>query len=118
MTCRDLAESAGLSLRFLTQVEAGTGNIAVTRLARLAHALDVRLADLVADPAVDSSAHRTVIVLLGLRGAGKSSLGRAVAQSLNIGFQEHDRLVEEAAGMDLKELFPLHGDAYYRRLAR
>jgi len=59
-----------------------------------------------------------VIALLGLRGAGKSTVGRRLARRLRVPFVELDRRVEEAAGMSLGELFALHGEAYYRRLER
>ena len=124
---RELAAVSGLSERFLAQVEGGKGNIAVTRLARLADALDCRPGRLV-DPAPEGDA-RCVVSLLGVRGAGKSTLGAWVAADLgssvdhpsggwDIEFVEHDAEVEEAAGMELGEMFALHGDAYYRRLAR
>src|SRR5688500_9305046 len=48
LTLRVLAESAGLSERFLSDLEAGRGNIAITRLAAVAEVLDVPLAALVA----------------------------------------------------------------------
>jgi XRE family aerobic/anaerobic benzoate catabolism transcriptional regulator len=116
LTRRELALAARLSERFLAQVETGEGNIAVTRLARLADALGCRPGTLV-DPSPVADGRR-VVSLLGLRGAGKSTLGQRVADALGISFHEHDRVVEEAAGMDLGELFALHGDAYYRRVAR
>jgi XRE family aerobic/anaerobic benzoate catabolism transcriptional regulator len=59
-----------------------------------------------------------VIALLGLRGAGKSTIGRRLARRLRRPFVELDRRVEEAAGMSLGELFALHGESYYRRLER
>ncbi|HET8645472.1 MAG TPA: shikimate kinase, partial [Vicinamibacteria bacterium] len=59
-----------------------------------------------------------VIALLGLRGAGKSTIGRRLARRLRLPLVELDRRVEEAAGMSLPELFALHGEAYYRRLER
>lgn len=113
---RELATVSGLSERFLAQVESGQGNIAVTRLARLADALGCRPGRLI-DPA-PAADQRRVVALLGLRGAGKSTLGARVASELGLGFVEHDRVVEDAAGMALGEVFAIHGDAYYRRLAR
>lgn len=59
-----------------------------------------------------------VVALLGLRGAGKSTIGRGLAQRLQLPFFELDALVEEAAGLSLSNLFALHGEAYYRRLVR
>lgn len=59
-----------------------------------------------------------VIALLGLRGAGKSTIGRQLAERLGVPFVELDELVERAAGLSLSGIFSLHGEAYYRRLAR
>ena len=59
-----------------------------------------------------------VVALLGLRGAGKSTIGRRLAERLGVPFVELDELVEKAAGLSLAGVFSLHGEAYYRRLAR
>jgi XRE family aerobic/anaerobic benzoate catabolism transcriptional regulator len=59
-----------------------------------------------------------VIALVGLRGAGKSTIGPRLAKRLKLAFVELDQRIEEAAGMRLGELFALHGEAYYRRLER
>lgn len=58
------------------------------------------------------------IALIGLRGAGKSTLGAALARRLQVPFVQLDRLVEEAAGMRLAEVFDLLGQAAFRRLER
>jgi XRE family transcriptional regulator, aerobic/anaerobic benzoate catabolism transcriptional regulator len=58
------------------------------------------------------------IALVGLRGAGKTTLGQLVAQALSIPFVELDREVERASGMELSEIFATHGQAMYRRLER
>ncbi len=117
LTQRELARRAELSPRFLAQVEAGRGNIAVTRLARLARGLGVELSATLAD-LPSSPVDCGVIALLGLRGAGKSCLGRELALRLGVPFVEQDALVEEAAGMERGEVFTLHGEDYYRDLAR
>jgi XRE family aerobic/anaerobic benzoate catabolism transcriptional regulator len=111
-TLKDAAAAAGLSTRFLADVEAGRGNISVVRLADLARALSTPLPDLLREPGPARFA------LLGLRGAGKSTVGRLVAQKAGLRFHELDGLVEEAAGLPLPELFAVHGEAYYRRLER
>jgi XRE family aerobic/anaerobic benzoate catabolism transcriptional regulator len=103
-----LAERAGLSPRFVASLEAGQANIAIGRLAAVAWALELPLPELVA------SARRSV-ALLGLRGAGKTTLGRALARAVGLPFIEVDERVEEAAGLSLGELFALHGEATYRR---
>jgi XRE family aerobic/anaerobic benzoate catabolism transcriptional regulator len=58
------------------------------------------------------------IALVGLRGAGKTSLGQLVAQALSVPFVELDREIERASGMELSEIFASHGQAVYRRLER
>jgi XRE family transcriptional regulator, aerobic/anaerobic benzoate catabolism transcriptional regulator len=115
LTLRDLASRSGLSMRFLMDVEAGRGNISVRRLADLAAALQTTAADLVTPR---DAARATVIALLGLRGAGKTTIGRRLARRLRIPFVELDRQIEARAGLALGELFSLHGEDYYRRLER
>jgi XRE family aerobic/anaerobic benzoate catabolism transcriptional regulator len=115
LTLRDLASRSGLSMRFLMDVEAGRGNISVRRLSDLAAALQTTAADLVTP--FDEAAP-TVIALLGLRGAGKTTIGRALARRRRIPFIELDRQIEARAGLALGELFSLHGEDYYRRLER
>ncbi len=59
-----------------------------------------------------------VIALLGLRGAGKSTIGKQLAKRLGLAFVELDHAIESAAGLTLAEIFELHGESYYRRLER
>ena len=58
------------------------------------------------------------LALIGLRGAGKSTVGPTLARQLKTEFVEIDKLVEKAAGMSLSEIFATHGEAYYRELER
>ncbi len=58
------------------------------------------------------------IALIGLRGAGKSTLGRMLAARRGVGFLELDREIEREAGMDIGAVFELHGQPGYRRLER
>ncbi len=107
-----LAERAGLSLRFLARVESGQGNISILRLEALARALDTT-----PDRLVRPRAHRSELVtLVGLRGAGKSTIGPLLARRLGCPFVEMDGLITEASGLTLEQLFELHGERYYRRL--
>jgi shikimate kinase len=54
------------------------------------------------------------IVLVGLMGAGKTSVGRRLAEKLNIPFVDADHEIEAAAGKPIKEIFADHGEAYFR----
>jgi XRE family aerobic/anaerobic benzoate catabolism transcriptional regulator len=65
-----------------------------------------------------SSTTPRFVALIGLRGAGKSTVGPVLARRLKIEFVELDKLVEKAAGMSLAEIFATHGEAYYRELER
>jgi XRE family aerobic/anaerobic benzoate catabolism transcriptional regulator len=58
------------------------------------------------------------IALIGLRGAGKTTLGRRAAQVLGVPFVELDREIERASGMELSEIFSMHGQPMFRRLER
>ena len=143
---RALSEKSGVSERFLADLEGGSGNISVGRLADVARALGTSAGTLLrqaegaaASPGSDllaglsreelqeaerwlrarfGRAQGPMVALVGLRGAGKSTIGRALAAKLSVPFFELDALVEEAAGLSLSGIFSLHGEAYYRRLAR
>jgi XRE family aerobic/anaerobic benzoate catabolism transcriptional regulator len=58
------------------------------------------------------------IALVGLRGAGKTALGQLAAKALNVPFVELDREIERASGMELSEIFAVHGQVMFRRLER
>ena len=67
--------------------------------------------------AVASERHQR-IALIGLRGAGKSTLGAMLAKSLDAPFIELDREIERESGTSLAEVFDLYGQAAYRRYER
>jgi XRE family transcriptional regulator, aerobic/anaerobic benzoate catabolism transcriptional regulator len=144
----ELARRSHLSPRFLAQLEAGRGNISVARLARIASALEQSLHSLIPANKKDVSLRGQVwelvescpaedfeelynwlserqqrrvphsVALVGVRGAGKSTIGKLLARRLAIPFVEFDAMLEKEAGISLVELFAIHGEAYYRQLER
>jgi len=148
LTIKELSDRAGLSPRFVAQLEAGQGNISISRLADVATALGRPLQELLPPTSNDGSLHSEIwhqinhcteedlqelrdwlaerkgrtetrfIALVGLRGAGKSTVGAQLAKKLKMDFVEIDSLIERTAGMSLGEIFAIHGEDYYRRLER
>lgn len=55
------------------------------------------------------------IVLIGLMGAGKTAVGRRLANRLDLPFMDADTEIEVAAGMSVSEIFTEHGEAYFRQ---
>ena len=145
---QELAARSHLSPRFLSQLEAGRGNISVARLARIASALETSLHSLIPADKKDVSLRGQVwelvescreedfeelyawlserqqrhvphsIALVGVRGAGKSTIGKMLARRLAIPFVEFDAMLEREAGVSLVEMFAIHGEAYYHQLER
>jgi XRE family aerobic/anaerobic benzoate catabolism transcriptional regulator len=113
LTRRALAERSGLSERFVAELEAGRANISVLNLDRVARALGATAVSLL--EGAPAQGPGGVISLLGLRGAGKSTVGKGLAGALGVPFFELDRLVEAEAGMRLSEIFAIHGEDYFRR---
>lgn len=54
------------------------------------------------------------IVLIGMMGAGKSSVGKRLARRLNLAFADADTEIEQAAGMTIPEIFAHHGEPAFR----
>ncbi|HBK90632.1 MAG TPA: shikimate kinase [Parvularcula sp.] len=55
------------------------------------------------------------IVLVGMMGAGKTTVGRRLAKALGLAFRDADAEIEKAAGMSVSELFEKHGEASFRQ---
>jgi XRE family aerobic/anaerobic benzoate catabolism transcriptional regulator len=148
LTVKEFAARAALSPRFVIQLEAGQANISIAGLARAAAALGCSLQELIPPLNSDLSLRAQIwhqfsrcgdeelrelqrwfaerskqpaprfLALIGLRGAGKSTVGPMIAKRLQAEFVEVDALIEKAAGMSLGEIFTLHDGEYYRRLER
>ncbi len=144
MSRRLLSEASGVSPRYLAQLEGGEGNISIGLLLRVASALDLPMEALVArqmlcpDTAriaaafaradaetqtrVQAMLHQSDvekagrICLIGLRGAGKSTLGAALAKAKGVPFIELNRAIEAAGGMPVAEIMALYGPEGYRQL--
>jgi XRE family aerobic/anaerobic benzoate catabolism transcriptional regulator len=114
LTRKSLCLAARVSERHLANLEYGTGNPSILVLSQIAGALSCSLADLVADLRTG----RTRIALIGLRGAGKSTLGARLAKDLRCPFVELTREIEKVAGCSITEIHALYGADAYRRYER
>jgi len=150
MSRKALAQDAGVSERFLADLETGVGNASILLLNKIADALALPVADIItsnrrpnadltlslqllsklsADELEDArkllqmrfsapitQAQRlTRIALVGLRGAGKSTLGRLLAEQLRYRFIELDQKMEELSGMDTAQIHVMLDQSTYRR---
>jgi len=111
---RELSQSSGVSERFLAQLEGGEGNISLSRLADVCEALATNPSAILEGTHLVGT--HDIIALLGVRGAGKSSVGAQLAQVRQVEFVEVDACIEKTAGLSLSEIFEVHGESYYRRL--
>jgi len=146
MSRKTLAQVSGLSERYIAQMEGGHGNVSILLMLRLTRAMGVRLDDALpnqqdhpewllirdllarATPAQVGEVKRLLagvsvqqpnaprVALIGLRGAGKSTLGRIVAERLGWQFVELNREIERETGLAIAEIFALYGQEGYRRL--
>ena len=150
MSRKTLADHAGVSERFLADLESGVGNASILLLNRLADALARPLSEIVngdndvradlqlavqmlsrlntadLDEAgrwlqtrfvqnADEDSRSTRIALIGLRGAGKSTLGKRLASALQYRFVELDQTIEDLSGMDSTHIHSILGQSAYRR---
>ncbi|MQQ07281.1 shikimate kinase [Epibacterium sp. SM1979] len=70
-----------------------------------------------AEAAQSPKLHKTV-VMVGMMGAGKTAVGRALAQRLGVPFLDSDHEIETAANMSIPEIFERHGEAFFREKER
>lgn len=152
MSRKELAARAGVSQRYLNELENGVANASIGVLVKVAEALQVELVELMTTvpdaaraqtasrqrlqhlitsmtAAEAEGAHGLVepwlaarrrctkgVALLGLRGAGKTTLGRMLAVRLGVRFVSLTGEIEQRAGMSTADLFNLGGEETYRSL--
>lgn len=151
LTRKQLASKAGVSERYLAQLELGSGNASMLLLRKLAHALSCSMHELIDRtfervPATSPLAQELIgrlrqlddrqlaevsellrqrfgeagvarlsrIALIGLRGAGKSTIGTRLAKKLGFRFVELDHEIEREMGSDLAGIFAVYGQDAYR----
>jgi len=153
---RSLAQQAGVSERYLSQIESASANMSLEKLWKIAEALGVevnalipafthtrsaagatsaRLARLLGTLSAEQHGEalellcchfnqpiemqpKTGVAIIGLRGAGKSTLGRALAEQSGLPFYQTRQLIEQLARMPASEIFALGGQKTWRRLER
>ena len=122
-----LARDAGVSERYLAQLEVGRGNISILLLRHVAEALGLTLDELVCgdEGALARNGRRyneprrpRRVALIGLRGAGKSTLGRLLAADMAMPFIELNDEIANMSGLGVPEIFNLYGPEGYRRFER
>ncbi|MBX2826388.1 MAG: helix-turn-helix transcriptional regulator [Gammaproteobacteria bacterium] len=147
LSARKLSGLSGVSLRYLSLLENGKGNVSIALLYKIAVALNCPLESLVEPQSSSTSLQSDLcsafdnaspeirrqiksllslsstdehkarrIALIGLRGAGKSTLGKAVTTELDSSFLELNHEIENHAGMKLAELINFYGHEGYRKL--
>ncbi len=110
-TIATVAKRSGRALRLVAFIEAGEANPTLRSLEDLANAFGVDVAAL-----LQRRRKSRPIALVGLRGAGKSTVGGALASALGWAFVETDRLIEQESGLSLGAIFELHGEPRVRAL--
>jgi XRE family aerobic/anaerobic benzoate catabolism transcriptional regulator len=138
MTRKQLGLLARVSERHLANLESGAGNISILILLDIARALGVPVMQLFEAPLLPAPTPPVIaptlqtktpafslgkqqakrIALIGLRGAGKSTLGEALAQTLGCRCIEISREIETLADANLHEVYDLYGESGYRRFER
>jgi XRE family aerobic/anaerobic benzoate catabolism transcriptional regulator len=129
MSRRGLAFDSGVSVRYLAQLETGGGNASVMVLRQIAGANGFRVEDLIAAIRSSTSVERMQltdalntlraasgdpralrVALIGLRGSGKSTLGRAVGEKMSVPFVELNREIEAESGLSIPGVFSFYGE--------
>jgi XRE family aerobic/anaerobic benzoate catabolism transcriptional regulator len=124
VTRKTLAQQCQTSERYLAQIELGEANPSVLVLDAIARALDLDPIDLMpagrsrAALGLSAPSRARRIALIGLRGAGKSTLGAALAEKLVCPFIEIDKMIEREHGAPVATLFEVYGQGTFRRYER
>lgn len=141
---RELSERSGVSVRYLVKLEGEDGNISIALLNKLAVALETPIEVFLSGQApfvseimqvvalynkadketrlkamqVLETEHKKAqrLCLVGLRGAGKSTLGKRISRAFDAPFIELNSAIEQNAGMPVDEIIALYGQSGYRRL--
>jgi XRE family transcriptional regulator, aerobic/anaerobic benzoate catabolism transcriptional regulator len=117
---RRVAAALNVRVAYLLDVDIGVQRARVNRF--IDNLPEQRLPEvmqrLLREFGADESVRRKRVALIGLRGAGKSTLGAALAKAIRRPFIELDREIEREAGMTLSEVFVRYGHAGYRSLER
>lgn len=105
---------------FAPEIEEAAERLLIQRfLERLpAHRLENVVIRLLREFGQEEKTRRMRFALIGLRGAGKSTLGSRLGQDSNVPFIELDREIEKDTGMPLAEIFSLYGQSGYRAIER
>src|ERR1700719_4052607 len=119
---RRIAAALHVSLAelFATEAETRHEKVLIQRfLERLpAHRVEDAMSRLLREFGDEEAVRRKRVALIGLRGAGKSTLGLRLGQETNIPFIELDGEIEKDTGMPLGEIFSLYGQTGYRAIER
>jgi XRE family aerobic/anaerobic benzoate catabolism transcriptional regulator len=113
LTQSDLAQKSGVSLRFVAQLESGKGNVSVQKLADICLVLDISLSNIFKGI---GTGHAKILSLVGMKGAGKTTLGQMLSEKLNVHFIELDEEIVRTAEMSLSEVFAFGGEQFYHEL--
>src|SRR5580704_4738214 len=114
------AVNVSLSELFAPEAETPREKLLIERfLERLpAHRVEDAMFRLLREFGDEEVQRRRRVALIGLRGAGKSTLGLRLGQEMNIPFIELDGEIEKDTGMPLGEIFSLYGQTGYRAIER
>jgi shikimate kinase len=105
---------AGDKGRHRSTRDSGIGTLFADRDPSMANGVIQKTAENAQETAIVRALGQRSVVLVGMMGAGKSSVGRRLAGRLGIPFVDADTEIETAAGMSIPEIFDNHGEPYFR----